>query len=149
MKQYYETKWTEDNVREVRNRIRTQIIKENRYFDVLQLPYCQKVYSGLLNEFQDIAGIVVPQSWVGGSMEIIFRIVVKSIRDNEFYVMELNYSRYVSYWTTISHYLNDQFEYCEYYESFEETLEAIDQINSGVQPYRIIARCYPEGDQSM
>ena len=139
MKIFYENKWDQTKLSNVKNKVLSQLVDQKKRISVW-LPDGRCVGERIIKEFEDPTDIVVLESWVGGRLELHDQYIVRSMRDNEFYIIEPEYSLYVSYWATISNYLYDEFVFCELYDSYEKLIAAINDIQKGNQPYTIKSR---------
>ena len=93
--------------------------------------------------YDDPNRIVIPPDWVGGRIERgMFYWIPSKRRDDECFKIEVHLSAFTPYWMAITHTIGDELIFTEFYEDFEDVIEAINKILAGELPYRIISRTY-------
>ena len=135
-------KWSEQQRAEFFNLIKDHITDVKGIIQIV-MPSGDVIGDYAFYPFEDPNNIVILPEWESGRIERdMFYWVPSKRRDDELFIIGVNQSSCIPYWATIMHYIGNDLQFNEFYEGFENVIEAINKILAGELPYRIISRTY-------
>ena len=138
---FYKEKWSKSKISSLYEMVSSMLVESKQHFYIWQTDgHC--VCHATNDDFRSLTDKKILSKWVGGQFIVNDILVLKSKRENECYYLEIENSKRVPHWSTITHFMDGSEQFCEFYDTYEDTINAIEKIKKGKQPYKIIARWY-------
>ena len=83
----------------------------------------------LITDYGATSEIVISEDMVGGTLIIEDAYVVKTGKENDYYVISINESLESPIWGEVSYYIDNQLAYFEKYEIYEDFFKCIEKIS--------------------
>ncbi len=131
-------KWTEEKIDWIRDYLGDLVISSERKALIKNI----KKFGEETDLGWELGDIEIKEEWVGDKIVFEDIFVLKPTNEGDEYILSLRFTSEVPYWAIISHNRGDKWIFDEYYNTFEEVVEAIDKIKAGELPYTIVARFY-------